>query len=103
LTLSQAIASRKERSLLPFEILEIVEHELTTKRFTCECDAAYLMAIRSFITGHVVHRLAAMRRSRGMFDALERQAEWDADTDLSLSASGTMSAVLPGRSTDGNY
>jgi DNA-directed RNA polymerase III subunit RPC1 len=103
LTTSQAIASRKARTLLPFEILEIVEHELTTKRFTSECDAAYLMAIRSFITEHVVHRLAATRRSRGMFDALERQAEWDADTDLSLSASGTTSAALPGHSTHGDY
>jgi hypothetical protein len=29
-----------------------------------------------------------MRKSRGMFEALERSDEWDRDTDLSMGASG---------------
>lgn len=29
-----------------------------------------------------------MRKSQGMFEALERSDEWDCDTDLSMGASG---------------
>jgi DNA-directed RNA polymerase III subunit RPC1 len=78
---------------LPFEVLEIVDHELATKRFTSECTPAYLATIRSFIADHIVHKLAEARKSRGMFDALERAEEWDADTDLCMGADGERKIV----------
>jgi DNA-directed RNA polymerase III subunit RPC1 len=85
---SQAIGTRSARGLLPFEILGIVDCELASEEFISECTAAYLDTIRCFITEHVVHKLAAARGSRGMFEATEREDEWDADTDLSMGASG---------------
>lgn len=86
----QAIASRDSRGLLPFEILEFVDRELAQRRFKTECTAAYLATIRGFISEHIAQRLAQIRKSRGMFDALEREPEWDEHTDLSMGASGKL-------------
>lgn len=93
--LTQSIASRSTRGLLPFEILELVDRELSRRQFTSECTAAYLATIRGFVTEHIAHRLAEIRRNHGMFEALEREEEWDEETDLSLGASG-MSHSRPG-------
>lgn len=84
----QAIATRTTRGLLPFELLEFVDRELAQRRFTGECTAAYLATIRGYVTENIAYRLAEIRKSRGMFDALQREDEWDADTDLSMGASG---------------
>lgn len=65
----------------------MVDRELSTQKFTSECTADYLATIRGFIMNNVT-LLVEHRRYRGMFDALEREAEWDQDTDLSLGASG---------------
>lgn len=65
-----------------------MNRELASEKFTSECTAAYLATIQGFITDHVVHKLAEARSSRGMFEATERDDEWDADTDLSMGASG---------------
>ncbi|KII96076.1 hypothetical protein PLICRDRAFT_130272 [Plicaturopsis crispa FD-325 SS-3] len=93
-----AIGSRSGRSLLPFEILEIVDSELATKKFLAECTAAYLATIRGFVTDRVAHRLGEVRKSRGMFDAIEREEEWDADTDLSMGASAADRAIVDNKS-----
>jgi DNA-directed RNA polymerase III subunit RPC1 len=85
---SQAISPRSARGLLPYEILEIVDRELSLPRFVTECTPAYISTIRTFFNDHVVHRLAVVRKSRGMFEALERNEEWDEDTDLSMGATG---------------
>jgi len=90
---SKAIGSRAGRSLLPFEILDIVDRELTTKKFASDCTAAYLDTIRAFVTHQVANWIGEMRRSRGMFDALERNGDWDVCTDLSLGASGAQFIV----------
>jgi DNA-directed RNA polymerase III subunit RPC1 len=70
--------------LLPFEILEITDKELTMPRFTTECTQTYLYSVRDFIHDHVACKIAENRKSRGMFEALEREHDWDADTDLSM-------------------
>ncbi|KAF8516682.1 hypothetical protein JB92DRAFT_2909925 [Gautieria morchelliformis] len=82
-----SITSRAGRALLPFEILEITESELSKPRFRNECTAAYIASIQSFIMDHIANRLAKIRECRGMYNALEREAEWDEDTDLSLGVS----------------
>jgi DNA-directed RNA polymerase III subunit RPC1 len=87
---SQSIGSRIGRGLLPFEVLEIVDHELESRNFASECATTYLETVRSFVADRVVRQLAEVRKGRGMFDALERNDEWDADTDLSLGASGKL-------------
>jgi len=86
--ISQAISPRSARGLLPFEILEIVNRELSLSKFVTECTPAYISTIRTFLNDHVVHRLATVRKSRGMFEALERNEDWDEDTDLSMGATG---------------
>jgi len=68
--------------------MNIVDSELATPRFRSECTQAYLDIVRKFIFDNIAHRLADFRRSRGMFDALEKDVEWDEDTDLTLGASG---------------
>jgi DNA-directed RNA polymerase III subunit RPC1 len=86
---TQAITSRAGRALLPFEITEITDSELSKPRFQNECTAAYVASILGFITDHIANRLAKVRECRGMYNALEREAEWDEETDLSLGASCT--------------
>ena len=50
----------------------------------------YISTVRDFVREHIAERLADARRSRGMYDALERHPEWDEDTDLSMGASGNV-------------
>ena len=90
----QAIAPRSARGLLPYEILEIVDRELSLPRFVAECTPSYIATIRAFLSDHVAHRLATVRKSRGMFEALERSDEWDEETDLSMGATGD-SIIFP--------
>jgi DNA-directed RNA polymerase III subunit RPC1 len=70
-------------------VIEIVDRELATKRFTSECTAAYLATIRGFTTDQIAQKMSEVRTTRGMFDALEREVDWYEDTDLTMGASGT--------------
>jgi DNA-directed RNA polymerase III subunit RPC1 len=83
----QSIATRHTRGLLPFEIMESVDRELSKKKFTTECTPAYLATLRGFIAENIAQRLAAIRKSHGMFEAIDREEEWDENTDLSMGAS----------------
>lgn len=58
-----------------------------------ECTPSYLSTIRKFVSDHVAGKLAQLRRGRGMYDALEREKEWDEETDLSLGASGAFRSL----------
>jgi DNA-directed RNA polymerase III subunit RPC1 len=89
-----AISPRSARGLLPYEILEMVDRELSLPRFVTECTPAYVSTIRTFINDHVTHRLAIARKSQGMFEALERSEEWDEDTDLSMGATELDKAIV---------
>lgn len=84
----QASAGRAGRSLLPFEVLELTDQTLATPRFVNEFTQTYLDILRDFIHNNVARNIAEHRQSRGMFEALERDTEWDADTDLSMGATG---------------
>ncbi len=68
--------------------MEIVNTELDSPKFRNECTAAYLAVTRDFIWDNVVMKIVEVRKSRGMFEALERHDEWDEHTDLSFGASG---------------
>ena len=65
-----------------------MDRELSHPRFATECTPAYISSIHTFLNDHVAHRLAIVRKSRGMFEALERSDEWDEYTDLSMGATG---------------
>ncbi|KAI0052660.1 beta and beta-prime subunits of DNA dependent RNA-polymerase [Auriscalpium vulgare] len=91
---ASSIASRSARGLLPYEILENADRELSAPKFLLECTAAYIETVRGFIREHVADRLALARKSRNMFEALERDEEWDAHTDLSMGASDAEKAIV---------
>ncbi|KAL0058555.1 DNA-directed RNA polymerase III subunit C1 (rpo31) [Marasmius tenuissimus] len=75
-------SSRAGRALLPFEINEVVERQLNSKRYRTGCSETYIGTIRSFVQEKAVDKLVEMRKSQDMFDALERYDEWDEDMDL---------------------
>ncbi|KAF9057391.1 hypothetical protein BJ165DRAFT_28479 [Panaeolus papilionaceus] len=94
LTHSLASADRKGRGLLPFEIMEIVDKAFKSPKFKEGCSEPYLATVREFIYEKLAEHMAAARRSRGMFDAIERSSEWDEDTDLSMGADDADKAVV---------
>lgn len=73
---------------MPFEILELLEQILALPEFRVECTAAYIATIRGFVLDSVVRRVGRFRRSHGMFEAEEREPEWDEATDLTMGATG---------------
>ncbi|KAJ7929053.1 hypothetical protein B0H13DRAFT_1965408 [Mycena leptocephala] len=95
---ASALGSRSGRGLLPYEILEIVDRELATKKFTSECTAAYLATIRGYTTEHIAYRQAEVRSSWGMYEALEKEDSWDEHTDLTLGASAAEKAIVDNKS-----
>ena len=70
-----------------------MDRTLAARKFTTECTAAYLATIRKFLSENIAQKLADLRKRHSMFDALEREDEWDADTDLTMGASGTPTVV----------
>ncbi|KAH9482988.1 DNA-directed RNA polymerase III subunit rpc1 [Psilocybe cubensis] len=88
-SLSRVLASgrRDGRGLLPYEVMEYVDRELATPRFVNETSPTYLDVVRKFIFDNVANKMAEIRRNHGMFDALEKEGDWDEDTDLSMGAS----------------
>ncbi|KAJ6543970.1 hypothetical protein B0H19DRAFT_1169181 [Mycena capillaripes] len=95
---ASAIGSRSGRGLLPYEVVEIVDRELATQKFTSECTAAYLATIRGYTTERIAYRQAEVRSSWGMYEALEREDSWDEHTDLSLGASPAERAIVDNKS-----
>ncbi|KAF5321814.1 hypothetical protein D9619_000944 [Psilocybe cf. subviscida] len=95
-SINHAMASvgRSGRALLPFEIMDMVDKEFQSPRYTSECTPAYLNAVRSFIMAKLANKLANTRKKRGMFEALEKDDEWDEDTDLSMGASAADKALV---------
>ncbi|KAF8211700.1 hypothetical protein K438DRAFT_1807744 [Mycena galopus ATCC 62051] len=95
---AQALGSRAGRGLLPYEVLDIVDRELATQKFTSECTAAYLATIRGYTTDRIAHRQAEVRSSWGMYEALEKEDSWDEHTDLTLGASDAEKAIVDNKS-----
>ena len=56
--------------------------------WSCRCPRQSRSTVRKFIYDNLAHKLAESRRGRGMYDAVDREDEWDEDTDFSLCASG---------------
>ncbi|PFH50553.1 hypothetical protein AMATHDRAFT_75536 [Amanita thiersii Skay4041] len=83
---AKAVGGWAGRGLLPYEIIELVNWELSTERFINGCSQSYRNAVHEFIMKKIINNLAEARKAHGMFEALERSVEWDADTDLSLAA-----------------
>ena len=79
------MTSSRGRALLPYEIMDIVNTELAGPRFVNECTAAFLATVSRFMRG-VVARVAKVRSVHGLFDAVEKDTEWDEYTDLTMGA-----------------
>ena len=74
--------------------MEIVDRELASPRFKNETAPPYVAAVREYILKKVAGKVAAARGSRGMYEAIEREDEWDEYTDLTLGASGKITRVF---------
>ncbi|KAJ7638316.1 hypothetical protein FB45DRAFT_902502 [Roridomyces roridus] len=97
---ASAMGSRAGKGLLPYEVLDIVDRELATKKFTSECTAAYLATIRGYTTERIAHRQAEVRSRWGMYEALEKEDSWDDHTDLTLGATGLRLWTTKARCTE---
>ncbi|SHO79390.1 RNA polymerase III largest subunit C160 [Malassezia sympodialis ATCC 42132] len=84
----------ESRSLLPFEIIEIVRRVLSEDRFERVCTSKYIEEVRAFCYVELAQRVAAIREAYGMYPALERDGDWDMDTDLSLGAEAAQRAIV---------
>jgi len=58
--------------MLPYEIADFVDSELSHPNFGAECSNAHIAAIRTFVEQHIVTPLAVIRRHRGLSDGLKR-------------------------------
>lgn len=86
--------NKHEKGLLPFEITEYVDKELKSKRWMRECTPHYLSTVRNFIYSNITKKLANLREAHGMFDALDREEEWDEETDLNMGAEEFEKAIV---------
>jgi DNA-directed RNA polymerase III subunit RPC1 len=88
------------QALLPYEIMEIVDQELSTERFVGSCSQPYLDLVRDFMK-QVVQKVVAIRRSHGLPDALVRTGEWGRDANLSFGVTGLYPLSINLRFYDG--
>ncbi|KAF6762523.1 DNA-directed RNA polymerase III largest subunit [Ephemerocybe angulata] len=91
---SSALSNRKGRGLLPFEVIKIVEAEVDGPKFIKGCSDAYRTYVKDFIIGKIVKRMAAVRDSYGMFEAVEHDDEWGDEVDFTLGASAAAIAAV---------
>ncbi|KAH6915466.1 DNA-directed RNA polymerase III largest subunit [Coprinopsis sp. MPI-PUGE-AT-0042] len=95
---AHALSNRKLRALLPFEMVDIIDRELSSPRFIKTCTSAYCETVREYILGKVVNRVAKIREQHGMYDAIEKNEEWDEETDLSMGADDAQKRVVDNKS-----
>ncbi|TPX69397.1 DNA-directed RNA polymerase [Spizellomyces sp. 'palustris'] len=77
--LAHCIASHKNPAhirLLPWEIMQLAESELTSPRLTKACSGEYLNSLRKFIRSEVVEKLGRVREERGLPSLLERNESY---------------------------
>ena len=91
---SAKTADVPSRYLLPYEVMDLVNHLLSQDRFERVCTSKYIDQVREFCYEQVAKRMAETREAYGMYPALERDGDWDVDTDLSLGADDAQRAVV---------
>ena len=74
--------------------MQLVDDELASKKFIAVCSESYISVLRKFIYDTAVAPLAELRGKHGMYDALQKEEEWDDDTDLSMGASSQYQTFL---------
>lgn len=87
-------AHMDSRKLLPFEIIELVDHVLAETRFGQLCTSKYIEQVREFCHVQVAEHVANVREAYGMYPALVRDGDWDTDTDLTLGADEAQQAIV---------
>ncbi|EJU06145.1 subunit of DNA dependent RNA-polymerase [Dacryopinax primogenitus] len=91
-----AITARDGRALLPFEIMDLTNEILQRRKFKTECSTQYLDSLRAYIQA-IARHLGNVRQEYKMYDAVDRDDDWDADTDLSLGAGEKEQQALENR------
>ena len=82
------------RYLLPYEVMNMVDEALSEDRFQRLCTAKYIEQVRDFCHDKIAKHMARTREVYGMYPALTRDGDFDADTDLSLGADEAQRAIV---------
>lgn len=83
-----------ERGLLPYEIAEKVESTLQSHKWTSLTTEKYREQVREFLTKEVIQRAAKIRDHFTLYPAMEREEDWDEETDLTMGADRSQVAVV---------
>jgi len=75
LTLLQSISSQVTPGLLPYEIADFVDRELSHPNFGAECSNAYITTIRTFVEQHIITPLVIIRKRHGLPDGLGKRLQ----------------------------
>ncbi|KAI9105948.1 hypothetical protein DFS34DRAFT_656655 [Phlyctochytrium arcticum] len=82
--------STRENALLPWEIIEYAEAQLTNERFAKACSSEFLKSLRTFIRKNVAEKLATVRSARGLSPMLDKH---DMEEDNKLSTGGLKMSI----------
>lgn len=81
----QGIAKKGGRSLLPWEVKDILNKALDSVDYTRDCEPAYLNSVEDFVTEHVVKPMVRTRTKYGLYPADEYEEETEG-IDLDIGA-----------------
>ncbi len=70
--------------LYPYEIMEVVNRELSSDRFVNTCTQKYRDSVHDFLNENIYQKAIKVRKAFGMYPAEEREDHWDEETDLSI-------------------
>jgi len=84
----QATEGHAGRSLLPFEIVELADSQLSNLKFGKDCDPAFKAMVRGFVLDSISRRVARFRELHGLYGAEERELDLDEHTDFNMGATG---------------
>ena len=75
LTLLQSISSQMTPGMLPYQIADFVDRELSHPNFGAECSNAYITTIRTFVEQHIITPLVIIRKQHGLPDGLGKRLQ----------------------------
>ncbi|KAK0536264.1 DNA-directed RNA polymerase III subunit C1 (rpo31) [Tilletia horrida] len=83
-----------EPGIAPFEMEEILQAEMTSKRWQTDTNEAYIAETVKFVRENVIQPAANLRASMGLEPALEKPEDWDPAVHLFGNADEAARAVL---------
>lgn len=79
-----AIVSSEGKALMPAELIQLTEQELSSKAFKTNCNDAYIQSVREFISKHVIERLQSLYKKFKIDPETSDQMETEESKALTL-------------------